>query len=86
MGAMEKAIFLGHYESRYSFDLCTFLKIPFFLHTQEKHRCYHRAMKIFQYLQGFNGRQNKAAVTLNPDNLKDVALSLLQLIKNVLLP
>lgn len=30
MGAMEKAIFLGHYESRYSFDLCTFLKIPFF--------------------------------------------------------
>lgn len=54
------------------------LKALFFFHTQKKaYRWYHIVMKIFQYFQGVYGRQNKAAATLNPDNLKDVALSLL---------
>jgi len=55
----------------------TLLKGLFFFYLRKAYRWYHIVMKIFQYFQGVYGRHNKAAVTLNPDNLKDVALSLL---------
>lgn len=71
---MEKGIFMRHNGSCYELNVYPFLKLLFFTYSRKAHRWYHIVMKIFQYFQGVYGRQNKAAVTLNPDNLKDEML------------
>lgn len=63
---MEKGIFMRHNGSCYELNVYPFLKLLFFTYSRKAHR--------FQYFQGVYGRQNKAAVTLNPDNLKDEML------------
>lgn len=66
-------------KSCYWLNICPLLKLFFFFssYSRKAYGWYYTLMKIFQYFQSVYGRQNTAAVTLNPDNLKDVALSLL---------